>query len=145
MRITELQARVRGVLENETVGNACEPVWDYEALERICDSFQDGVSKKQYEQEIVYLALREAGSGKAAQYSPCSNRQWQSASLLAKILQDGFNFQRLGGWRLPELEVPPGHGSQYLESYFHLTTFIFVSGVLKEGQNRRSKSRPLSI
>ena len=121
----EIRTKVRETLWKETGGSASEPDWDYEAAGRVRDSMQDEASKQQYGQEIVYLALRESGCGRAGLYSPCSNRQWQSAELLAKILRGGFNFQRLGGWRLPDLEVPPGPGSQFLESYFHLTTFIF--------------------
>jgi len=123
MPLTELQTRIRNIPEKEPTGNSCEPDWDYETIERIRDSFQDEASRQQYEQEIVYLALRESGISQAERYSPCSNRQWQSAMLLAKILQNGFNFQRLNGWKIPNLEVPAG--SPDLESYFQIATFIF--------------------
>ena len=118
-----LKAKIRDILEKETGGIVVEPDWDYEAVEGILESFQDAASRQQYEQEVIYLALRDSGIAKAEKYSPCSNRQWQSATLLAKILQNGFNFQRLNGWRIPELEVPTG--SPDLEFYFQVTTFIF--------------------
>ena len=123
MSLPELRVKIRNILENESAGNACEPDWDYEAIERIRYSFQDEASKHQYEQEFVYLAVRESGIGKAERYSPCSNRQWQSAMLLAKVLIDGFKFQRLNGWQIPKLEVPAG--TQDLEFYFQVATFIF--------------------
>ena len=113
MPICELISKIRNILK-ESGENAREPDWDYEAIERIRDSFQDEASKQQYEREIIYLVLRESGTGKAVQYSPCSNKQWQSAALLTKIFTDGFRFQRLNGWSLPKLEVPPGPGSQNL-------------------------------
>ena len=122
MPLSELIVKIKSILEKEAV-DVCMPDWDYEDIKRIRDSFQDEASIQQYEQEIVYLALRESGVGKAERYSPCSNRQWQSATLLAKILQDGFNFQRLNGWLIPELEVPAG--SPDLEFYFQIATFIF--------------------
>ena len=123
MPIPELISKIRSVLEKESRGDVREPDWDYEAIERIRDLFQDEASKQQYEQEIVYLVLRESGIDKAERYSPCSNKQWQSATLLAKILQGGFNFQRLNGWQMPELEVPAG--SPDLEFYFRVATFMF--------------------
>jgi len=120
---SSLQIKIRDILEKEAGGVTSEPDWEYAAIERIRDSFQDEASRQQYEQEIVYLALRESGISKAERYSPCSNRQWQSAVLLAKILQGGFNFQRLNGWQIPGIEVPAG--SQDLESHFQVATFIF--------------------
>ena len=116
------RTKIHEILEKESSGNICEPDWDYETIERIRDSFQDEASKQQYEQEIVYLVLRESGISKAAMYSPCSNRQWQSATLLAKILIDGFKFQRLNDWQVPKLDVPAG--SLDMEFYFQLTTFV---------------------
>ena len=124
MPIDAVRAKIRGILEKEAGGgDVCEPDWDYETIECVRDLFQGEASKQQYEQEIVYLALRESGIGKAERYSPCSNRQWQNAALLSKILKDGFNFQRLNGWQMPKLDVP--QCSQDLELYFCLTTFIF--------------------
>jgi FkbM family methyltransferase len=114
------QTRIRNILDKES---ASAPDWDYGTIERIRDSFQDDASGQQYEQEIVYLALRESGIAKAEKYSPCNNKQWQSAALLAKIIQNGFHFQRLNGWQIPELEVPAG--SPDLEFYFQIATFIF--------------------
>ena len=123
MPFSERRAEIRNILERKSGGNTCEPDWDYEAIERVRDSFQDEASKRQYEQEIVYLALRESDINKAEKHSPCSNKQWQNATLLAKILQDGFQFQRLNGWQMPKLDVPDC--SEDLEFYFCLTTFIF--------------------
>jgi FkbM family methyltransferase len=121
--ICVIQTKIRDIFEKENRGTACEPDWDYETIERIRDSLHDEASKLQYEQEIIYLALRESGIDKAVKYSPCGNRQWQNAALLAKILKDGFQFQRLNGWQMPKLDVPAC--SQDMEFYFCLTTFIF--------------------
>ena len=121
-----LKTKIGDILEKECEGNVRAPDWNYEAIERIRNSFQDEASRRQYEQEIIYLALRDAGIGKAAMYSPCTNKQWQSATLLAKILLDGFNFQRLDDWRIPKLEIPAGSQSSHdMELYFQITTFIF--------------------
>jgi FkbM family methyltransferase len=116
-----LQARIRELFEKEA--GISVPDWDYDAIERIRDMFQDEASKQQYEQEVIYLALRELGIDNAVRYSPCGNKQWKNAASLAITLQDGFQFQRLNGWRMPKLDIPAG--SDDLELYFHLTTFIF--------------------
>jgi len=123
--MSELGDKIRDILKKESGGSSCEPDWNYDTIKRIRDSFQDEASKHQYEQEIVFLALRESGISKAVKYSPYSNRQWQNAILLAKILQDGFQFQRLNGWQIPKLDIPKC--SQEAAFYFDLTcvaTFI---------------------
>ena len=124
--IPEFRTEIRNALGKESARSLSEPDWDYETIEQIWDSFQDEASKKQYKNEFIYLALRESGIDKAEKYSPCSSKQWQSASLLAKILQNGFQFQRLNGWQMPKLDSSTC--SQEAEFYLNLTcisTFIF--------------------